>query len=255
MPHRMPSNGCAPAPERADYGKRLLPVHLDILAKTNPNQLYGIVPTGKDYSSGQREITVADLSRAVDRASWWLEKKVGRKDGFPTVGYMGPNDPRYPILAIAAMKTRCKILLNSPRNSVEGSLHVFEATDCNILLKDQSFNVSDILEERRMAYTDAPDLDYFLDPAPVDRYAFNKTFEEAESDPCIIIHSSGSTGPPKPIVKTHGGLTAVDAFHVLPSREGMVPLMSTLELPAKLMLHMPLFHVRSQESRLWGLSV
>ena len=37
---------------------------------------------------------------------------------------------------------------------------------------------------------------------------FDKTFEEAESEPLMVIHTSGTTGIPKPLILTHGWTAA-----------------------------------------------
>lgn len=43
-----------------------------------------------------------------------------------------------------------------------------------------------------------PSLEELL-PTPEDTeiYSYEKTFEEARDDPCLILHSSGSTGKPR----------------------------------------------------------
>ena len=41
-------------------------------------------------------------------------------------------------------------------------------------------------------------------------YPYTKTFEEAKWDPILVMHSSGSTGPPKLIVMNHGYMSRVD---------------------------------------------
>ena len=34
-------------------------------------------------------------------------------------------------------------------------------------------------------------------------YHFDKTFEQARSEPLVVLHTSGTTGLPKPIIWTH----------------------------------------------------
>src|SRR5947199_10791814 len=45
---------------------------------------------------------------------------------------------------------------------------------------------------------------------------YNKTFGEAEWNPLVVLHTSGSVGIPKPIVYRQGILTIIDAYHDLP---------------------------------------
>ena len=49
-------------------------------------------------------------------------------------------------------------------------------------------------------------------------YEYCKTFDEARNDPIITVHSSGSTGDPKPITNTNGWFAGVE--HPLPDVEG-----------------------------------
>ena len=51
-------------------------------------------------------------------------------------------------------------------------------------------------------------------------YEYRKNFEEARDDPIITVHSSGSTGDPKPITNTHGWFAGVDQpLHEVDGRE------------------------------------
>ena len=71
-----------------------------------------------------------------------------------------------------------------------------------------------------------------------EHYPYEKGFDEARDDPILVLHSSGSpgkflltcalasetnsstTGPPKPIVYTHGSFAAHDMQHLLPAPAG-----------------------------------
>jgi acyl-CoA synthetase (AMP-forming)/AMP-acid ligase II len=61
-----------------------------------------------------------------------------------------------------------------------------------------------------------PKLDELLDSAPVKAYPMGKTFEEAANDTFLILHSSGTTGLPKPIRITHAQIAANDSLCQLP---------------------------------------
>ena len=49
-----------------------------------------------------------------------------------------------------------------------------------------------------------------------------RLFDEAKDDPIIILHSSGSTGLPKPITMTNGSFAVLDSERFLPSVNGRV---------------------------------
>ena len=78
----------------------------------------------------------------------------------------------------------------------------------------------------------------------VEHYEYNKTFEEAAQDPFIVIHTSGSTGLPKPIVLYHGGVTQVDSQHLLSSLHGFEPQIRSPEASLRVFSSLPPFHVR-----------
>lgn len=87
-----------------------------------------------------------------------------------------------------------------------------------------------------------PTLDEFLDlDENVALYPFEKTFGEARFDPLIIMHTSGSTGFPKPVFVKHGTWAAMDAYHMIPPiDEG--PLHSEYLRGKRVLLNLPLFH-------------
>lgn len=47
----------------------------------------------------------------------------------------------------------------------------------------------------------------------VEPFPYHKTFEEAEWDPLLLLHTSGTTGFPKPIVCKQGMLAIGDKAH------------------------------------------
>jgi acyl-coenzyme A synthetase/AMP-(fatty) acid ligase len=54
----------------------------------------------------------------------------------------------------------------------------------------------------------------------VPEVSYSKTFEEAEWDPLLVLHTSGSTGIPKPVIVRQGMVAIGDAFHNLPEWNG-----------------------------------
>lgn len=65
-----------------------------------------------------------------------------------------------------------------------------------------------------------PELDYLLDDAPCEPYPYRYSWEEAKNHPCLVVHTLGSSGIPKPVVWPHSALLTVDTHHVLKPREG-----------------------------------
>ena len=78
----------------------------------------------------------------------------------------------------------------------------------------------EVLSMPHLRNLDLPELDYWLQEGEVPHYEFSKSFLDAQYDPVVVLHSSGSTGNPKALMWTHGLLAATDAFRLIPSLGG-----------------------------------
>lgn len=75
-------------------------------------------------------------------------------------------------------------------------------------------------------------------------FPYTRTFDQAEWEPLVVLHTSGSTGLPKPIVVTQGAMAVSDAFHEFPEWEGhTIALKTWAEGCTRMMCPMPLFHM------------
>ncbi|GFN14080.1 putative NRPS-like enzyme [Aspergillus tubingensis] len=193
-------------------GQRLLPVVVDHLAQANPAQRIGLIPTGADVSDGYDTVTVQRLARAVDAFAWWIEKQIGRAQEPKTIAYMASNDVRYLIFLLAAHKTGYKPLLPSTRLSDDAYQHILNATDCHAFFytPEKQRRVSEIQAFRPdTTFHEVPSIAELFSTT-AQPYLYTKTYQEAEDDVAIIIHSSGTTGMPKPVPLTHGFLATID---------------------------------------------
>lgn len=115
-------------------------------------------------------------------------------------------------------------LFLSPKNNLKGALAVLESVNCNIWVNaaDEPLVplVKDILEKRPMNLLQLPDLNELLSIGTVKPFPYTKTFEEAINEPFCYLHTSGSTGVPKPIPWSHGLIGTMDAVRLLPPVEG-----------------------------------
>lgn len=133
---------------------------------------------------------------------------------------------------------------------MEGALAVLKATDCNIWAKahEQEYSplVEDVLQQRAMQVLDLPSLEELLDAAATQPYPFDKEFANAVNEPFCILHTSGTTGVPKPIPWSHGLIGTMDAVRLLPPTEGddgLVPWSTIWEPGNTIYSSFPMSHV------------
>ena len=113
-----PVNGHVDPP----YGSRLLPQVVDELARSDPQRIYATIPLSSDSSKGFQDVTMRQVSQAVNRIAYWLENTIGRSTVFETLSYMGIPDLRYAIVFLAAVK--CGYKVSSPETGLAGrALH------------------------------------------------------------------------------------------------------------------------------------
>lgn len=78
----------------------------------------------------------------------------------------------------------------------------------------------------------------------VPHFPYTKTYDQGEWDPLVILHTSGSTGLPKPIIVRQGAMAVSDAFHDYPDWQGhRLALRTWAEGCTRMMCPMPLFHM------------
>lgn len=87
------------------------------------------------------------------------------------------------------------------------------------------------------------EVDEVLESEPVPEYAYNKTFETASGEPFCVLHTSGSTGHPKPIVWKHSMLATLDATRLLPEHLGRPPWVVVFEEGDRFYSSFPFYHV------------
>ncbi|VUC25540.1 unnamed protein product [Clonostachys rosea] len=231
-------------PPPGNIGQRLLPSLIDEIAESDPERVFYSITKTSNPADGFRNITAKEFARAVDRCAWHIKERLGQGEGFPTLTYMGPQDLVYGIIIVASVKAGYKMLLNSPRNTLEAHLNLFEKTDCNIFLHPPDFvlpAVKQILEARPMKEVEIPSLEHWLQDGPYERYPYNRSFAEARLEPFVVMHTSGSTGLPKAIIMTHGTNAPLDAFASLPSL-GLADTFPALCRGTRVYSAFPLFH-------------
>lgn len=201
-----------------NYGHRLIVDIIDARAATTPDKEWLSVPRTSNPKDGWRTITYNQAANAVNLAAHKITNFSGPPDppsSFPTVAYIGSNDARYFAFALGAVKAGYQALFISPRNSQEGQLNLFGLTNCHFICFDTTFSsiVSPWLQERDMRAIVAAPFENWFPTEKVKPFPYNKTFEQAEWDPLLLLHTSGTTGLPKPVVARQGMVAINDKFH------------------------------------------
>jgi acyl-CoA synthetase (AMP-forming)/AMP-acid ligase II len=135
------------------------------------------------------------------------------------------------------------MLYMSPRNSIEGHLAVLKASDCKIWLRPSTGrNDEEIIAAYPMKIFPLPDLIDLLNPDPVEHYHYTRGWELGQKDPGWVLHTSGSTGLPKPIVKMLASASATESHRLCDPVSGK-PLVINDTIGARIYITFPLFHV------------
>ncbi|KAI3317133.1 hypothetical protein HD806DRAFT_551096 [Xylariaceae sp. AK1471] len=161
---------------------------------------------------GSRQVvTFADLENWSNRAAWFLDKLPGQQ-----VLYMGPNDIRYALWAIAAIKTGKCVLYPSLANQISANQRLFETVGCKILLyaPEAESILTPLIEAVRPSVNCVACPEYggitSQDAALV--YPFEKTFDQVKQSPFLGLHTSGTSGHPKPIYWNHLAVSSLASF-------------------------------------------
>ncbi|CAN8102118.1 unnamed protein product [Discula destructiva] len=194
-----------------DCGRRLLPVVIDQRAQDEPESPWCSLPVDDyDLSKGFEDISISTFANAINRLAWFIKSAIGTSSTFETVAYLGVTDIRYHMMQMAVCKTGHKVLFSSLLNNKGVHVSLLEQTDCQFLLSGVGVHVDDILAARPMEHVVIPDLEDLLDSEKVPHFPYDKTFDEAQNHPYIVLHTSGTTGAPKTIVWNHALMATQD---------------------------------------------
>ncbi|KAL9090375.1 MAG: hypothetical protein Q9159_002002 [Coniocarpon cinnabarinum] len=202
-------------------GQRLLGPTIDAIARDDTSRVWAVKPHDDAHlSKGFREVTFRELADAIDRASWWLQDVLPEpKEPFEVFAYLGPNDTRILLLVMAATKGRRKVR----RPEIQaGTASIDNGTDVVAITNVVERRSRTPLDTSALGMRDVvvPELDAWLAGGPVQPFPYIQSWDEAESDPCLIFHSSGTTGLPKPITYTNFMMTSMDAALLIHEQRG-----------------------------------
>ncbi|KAM0183241.1 hypothetical protein ACHAPF_000720 [Botrytis cinerea] len=162
-----------------NWRDELVPNIIDHIAEVDPEALYAEYPVSTlTYDHSYRKITFA---------------------------YTRPNDLRYLALILGAVKSGYLIFPTSPRNSIAAQTNLLDRLKCRTVLSStpRPPEIIETLEANPdLCAVEVPNVEDILKN---ERrcFPFDKTFFKANQEPFVVVHTSGLTGFPKPIILTH----------------------------------------------------
>ncbi|CAI7640642.1 unnamed protein product [Penicillium pancosmium] len=221
---------------------------VDSIAVNDPGTLYCIHPVSSDISEGWVNIDFEKLVNAINRTALWIQENVASSTKPQTIAYVGANDIRYTAFIFACMRLRHTALLLSTRNSEQASRHVLEATHSSkVVYSSEKARQAEELKtaDSSLVAVQIPELwELFDRDGKTASPEVKEPLEDEEDRVAIYIHSSGTTGMPKPVPMTNGYLQTIENIGLVPVPEGRRCSFAPVEGKGKLhFLMSPFFHL------------
>ncbi|TVY44200.1 Non-canonical non-ribosomal peptide synthetase [Lachnellula occidentalis] len=198
------------------HGERLLPQVIDTWAAEDPDYIVGMMAKSNSDSIPLDfiNLSVSQLSNAVNYTSYWLDETLDTKAGHATetIAFIGLQDFRYWAMHLASVKTGRRLLLPGPRNALPNTTSLIDTTNCKTLFYSGPLaSQAEALQKLStgLKIFPLPSLDTMI-ASKTPHYPYGKTWAEAKDDVVMIVHTSGSTGNPKPIFYTNTILSRSD---------------------------------------------
>jgi acyl-CoA synthetase (AMP-forming)/AMP-acid ligase II len=119
--------------------------------------------------------------------------------------------------------TEQQVLFPSPRNPPATNASLLEQTQCSVVLyAEEVAPIVKLLESVKsgLQYLAVHTFETMLESDQILFSYKEQTYEAAKNNPIVVLHSSGSTGLPKPITMTHGSFAVLDNERNLPGVAG-----------------------------------
>ncbi len=94
---------------QAPFPESNFSTQLDRLAKTAPERVYAKLILGHERYEGIRDVNYAQLHRAVNKMSFWLDEVLGPSKDFDSFAFYAEPDIRYAMAVTAAVKTKRRV--------------------------------------------------------------------------------------------------------------------------------------------------
>ncbi|KAF7943055.1 hypothetical protein EAE96_011000 [Botrytis aclada] len=206
-----------PSDAELKRANRLIPHVLEEEARENPQRIIAMVAKTSDISEGFDEVNAGQFLRGVDFLAHWIDSYKSESSSTETFAFIGSQDFRYPIIEIACMKTGNPLLLPRAGNALVNTISLLKATKSTKLfytsqysdLATRIFEVLPTLERHEI-----PTLQAIL-TTKSKPYLYTKNWDTHKDELALIVHTSGSTGAPKPKNCSYGFLSGYINSNIL----------------------------------------
>lgn len=225
--------------------ERLLSEIIESRAAAEPQAVFAKVPRDNAYANGYRTVTNAALVTAIDHVVALITSAFGLSKDFQRIAYLGLNDLRYTIVLLAGIKTGYTMFFPSPRNSEYAHTSLLASLECSRMITTCPGPVGvPIVESVTTEKLIIPTLDELLDldPKQVCAVPYERSYGNAKADPIFILHTSGSTGVPKPLTYTNEYVARMYNTQALVPPDGFESVNEQLKVGSSLVT-LPPFHI------------